>query len=69
MFDLHHIGIGAARAVAHDVFDALWKSGRMSRTQAYSALAQHMRMTKDQCHIQRFNVNQCIEVIKWAKHA
>lgn len=69
MFDLHHIGLEAARAIAHDTFDVLWKSGRMSRTQAYAALARHLRLSKDDCHIKRFGVDQCIETIRWAKNA
>lgn len=41
----------AARIQAHEAFDALWKSGRISRTEAYGKLAELMGMTRDECHM------------------
>jgi hypothetical protein len=48
-----------ARVMAHNTFDKLWKSGHMSRSQAYAWLAFEMQLSKDQAHIAKFNVQQC----------
>ena len=51
------------RICAHDIFDELWKSGLMSRSQAYHWLANRMSMIKDKAHIKNFDTNQCKQVI------
>lgn len=61
-----------ARQLAHTRFDALWKFGRIPhRGTAYSMLAEHMGMTKEECHIGNFNQEQCKKVQefcdKWNK--
>lgn len=48
-----------ARLVVHQRFDRLWKRGYMSRSAAYKALAEAMGLTKDQCHIGLFDIDQC----------
>jgi len=58
-----------ARTTAHEAFDALWKSGQMSRTEAYSRLAAHMGLPSRDCHIQKFDAAQCDTVILWATDA
>ena len=52
-----------AKMAAHAVFDPLWKSGRMSRREAYSMLAQRMGISKEQAHIGMFDVDQCKAVV------
>lgn len=52
-----------ARIRAHDVFDQLHRPGRMTRSQAYVFLAKRMGMSKDECHIGRFDAAQCDQVI------
>lgn len=55
-----------ARKAAHAAFDPLWdgRGAEMSRTDAYSWLARVMGLTKAQCHIGDFDVEQCREVVR-----
>jgi hypothetical protein len=57
-----------ARGMAHIAFDRLWKSGHMTRSQAYAWLAYRMGMSKEQAHIANFSVEQCRYVEKITKH-
>jgi ssDNA-binding Zn-finger/Zn-ribbon topoisomerase 1 len=43
----------------HAAFDPLWKSGRMTRDEAYEALAAAMCIPFFECHIGEFNVLRC----------
>ena len=52
-----------ARIEAHEVFDALWKSGHMKRPQAYAWLAQSMGLPSDETHIGKFTEEQCGHVV------
>ena len=52
-----------ARMKAHDSFDALWKHGDMTRKQAYMFLATEMGIAFDDCHIGRFDKDQCKQVV------
>ena len=56
------------RIAAHDVFDRLWKRGRMTRSHAYHWMAHHLRMTREEAHIGRFTTEQCSALIRavWA---
>lgn len=56
-----------AKSKAHAAFDPLWKSGRMTRGAAYTALAKSMGIYKEQCHIGMFNVEQCEYVVAWCE--
>ena len=40
-----------ARVAAHAAFDALWKSGRMTRSAAYAALASALQIDAKDCHM------------------
>lgn len=55
----------AARMVAHDAFDSLWKSGEMTRKQAYRAMQVALGMTEDQAHIGKFDAATCDRVVAW----
>lgn len=55
------------RGQTHDVFDRLWKSGHMSRSQAYAWLAYQMHMSNEAAHIANFDEQQCRYVIQAAK--
>lgn len=48
---------------AHAAFDALWKDGRMSRSQAYSWLSSKMGLPPQLTHIGMFDVAQCKQVV------
>lgn len=53
-----------ARMDAHDAFDPLWQSGRMSRGEAYLWLQEQLGLTPGECHIGRFTVEQCQAVVR-----
>lgn len=55
-----------ARIATHEVFDEVWKSGQMSRREAYQKLSEDLNIRKNFCHIQHFNVEQCERVQEWA---
>jgi hypothetical protein len=58
---------GKARDYAHSEFDKLWKSGRVSRIQAYVILRRIMGMTTQEAHIGRFTKDQCLYLITQLK--
>jgi hypothetical protein len=53
-----------ARAMAHKAFDPLWVTGPFKRHQAYTWLAEKLGMPRRECHIGRFSVAQCEEVVR-----
>lgn len=53
-----------ARGAAHDAFDPIWQSGKMSRTAAYKWLAERMGLNADDCHMEKFDAQQCHKVIE-----
>jgi len=53
-----------ARRAAHESFDQLWKSGKMTRTEAYSWLSSVLGLSKKLCHIKKFDVKTCKQVCK-----
>lgn len=48
---------------AHAVFDPLWRSGEMTRTEAYTWLADALGIAPQNCHIGMFDVDGCEAVI------
>ncbi len=58
----------AARARLHVVFDRLWTSGKMDRTQAYTFLAAVTDLPKDQAHISRFDAATCTALMDVLVH-
>ncbi len=52
------------RKEAHQAFDALWKTRRLSRSEAYLWLSKQMHLPKHRTHIGYFNVVQCEQVIQ-----
>lgn len=51
--------IRAARVKAKDQFNAMWQTGAMSRTEAYSWLAARMSIPVASCHFGWFDAAQC----------
>lgn len=51
------------RNTCHANFDRLWKSGFMSRPDAYKWLQSKMNMTKEDAHIGKFNEEQCKKLL------
>lgn len=56
-----------ARRLAHTRFDMLWKISTppISRGLAYKLLAAHMKLPINECHIGKFNKEQCDKVQKF----
>ena len=52
-----------ARIKAHASFDTLWKSRKMTRTQAYQWMRDAMSLEKDGAHIGLFTKEQCVRLI------
>lgn len=52
------------KMMAHAHFDPMFKTGKMTRTEAYAWLAQRMGLHKGDCHIGMFNEEQCAEVVR-----
>lgn len=48
-----------ARKNCKKPFEALWRSGRMSRTEAYSWLAGELNIPVGECHFGWFDIYQC----------
>lgn len=48
------------KAAAHEVFDQLWKSGRMTRREAYVYLGGLLGIPDHLCHIGMFTKDQCL---------
>jgi hypothetical protein len=56
-----------ARIRAHKVFDALWLSHKMTRSEAYEWLCQVMNKTPEMGHIGLFSLEECDELIEKVK--
>lgn len=52
---------------AHRAFDPLWRSGKITRVEAYIRLANRLQIPRRQCHIGMFNEGLCRKVIKIAR--
>ena len=57
------------RMEAHDAFDQLWGPGRMTRNEAYAWLGEQMGLSRDDCHIGRFDTEQCRAAIEICERA
>lgn len=50
----------AARIATHKKFDALWKSGQVTRSEAYRWLAKQMGKEPVDTHIRLFSLGDCV---------
>jgi hypothetical protein len=48
---------------AHAAFDPLWRSGRMTRHEAYALLGEKMKLPPKRVHIGMFDIDQCKRVV------
>jgi hypothetical protein len=55
------------RIAAHAVFDPIWKSGEMTRTEAYAWLAEAIGISPANMHIGMLDVDGCRAVIAVAR--
>lgn len=58
-----------AKRRTHLWFDSIWKSGAMSRTQAYEWLAGQMGIKVEDCHIGMFDKEQCERVTRISRES
>lgn len=56
---LANAALRSARTAAHDVFDPLWRSGRMRRSEAYAWMAEQLGLPFEGTHISMFDIEQC----------
>ena len=56
------------RHKAHNEFDQLWKSNKMTRYNAYKWLANEMNLEIKKTHIGWFEKGQCLKVIELVKN-
>ncbi len=54
----------ALRRKAHALFDPMWQSKKMTRSEAYSQLAKLMNLPKEKTHVAMFSEDQCKEAIR-----
>ena len=52
------------RIRAHKAFDEIWRSGIMSRGQAYQWMQHKFGLSKDQAHIGCFSDYMCLQLLK-----
>lgn len=58
--------VKAARIAAHAAFDVLWKDGYLRRKACYARMARALGMTRHECHIGSFGIEECSRVVEWA---
>ena len=49
---------------AHASFDVLWRYKGVKRQEAYAWLAEKLNLTKEECHIGLFTIEQCKRVVQ-----
>jgi len=52
-----------ARIRAHKTFDKLWKSGLLTRTQAYGWLSKALNIPKNKCHMKKMDYDTARRVV------
>lgn len=61
--------IRAARMKAKNLFNPLWQSGQMTRSEAYAWLAAKISIPVAACHFGRFDAAQCERALKVLEEA
>jgi len=56
-----------AKLEAHNAFDPLWKSRKLTRTAAYAWLAEKLGIKVADCHIGMFDIPTCLLVVQICK--
>ncbi len=52
-----------AKSAVHREFDPIWKSGRMTRKEAYRRLSVGMNLAGHKCHIGKFDIETCARAL------
>lgn len=58
--------LAQARCAAHSAFDAIWKGGLMTRSEAYAWLAEQLDVAPADCHMVLFDEATCERVVRLA---
>ena len=53
------------RKEAHRALDKLWRSGLMSRKEAYRLLQLYLGLPEEEAHIAKFSMERCAQVIEY----
>lgn len=61
---LADVRLRRAKNKAHSAFDPLWKSGLMTRKEAYEWLSITLHIAQEDCHIGMFDVRTCERVVE-----
>ncbi|EJB2979362.1 hypothetical protein ABXH80_004086 [Salmonella enterica] len=64
---LANSSLRAMKSSAHRAFDPLWKTGRMSRKDAYLWLSKKLGIKFSECHIGMFDEDMCEKVVELCK--
>ncbi len=48
-------------------FEKIWREGVLTRSEAYSALAQHLGISLEMCHFGYFDAENCLKAESWSK--
>lgn len=59
-----HYRLARSRQAAHVAFDLLWKEKHMTRSEAYTWLAEQLGLPKDRTHMVLFDEAQCEKVCR-----
>jgi hypothetical protein len=65
---LANAALRKAKSAAHAAFDPLWKSGGMTRREAYAWLADALGISPDNCHIGMMDLDACRAVVAVVKN-
>ncbi len=52
-----------AKSTAHAAFDPFWQDGQLTRSKAYTWLGRKLGLTHEACHIGKFDLERCNQVI------
>ncbi len=57
------------RIQVHKHFDLLWRTGSLTRREAYGKMAETLGISINNCHIGMFTSDRCYKVLDWLKGA
>jgi ssDNA-binding Zn-finger/Zn-ribbon topoisomerase 1 len=57
-------GTRQLRIAAHAAFDQLWRSGRITRKEAYRWMCNRLKLSEDEGHIGKLNAEQCVQLVE-----
>ena len=62
--EVANMELRTARQKVHSAFDVMWESGDMTRDEAYTWLADVLKIERDECHIAKFSLETCNKIVK-----